>query len=50
VAKPDLMIVGRLRKAHGVHGEILVEPITDAPAEVYSAGRRLFAGTTDGRA
>jgi 16S rRNA processing protein RimM len=49
VAKPDLMIVGRLRKAHGVRGEILVEPITDAPAEVYSAGRRLFAGTTDGR-
>ncbi|HJU91171.1 MAG TPA: ribosome maturation factor RimM [Gemmatimonadaceae bacterium] len=48
MAKPDLVIVGRLRKAHGIRGDILVEPITDAPAEVLSAGRRLFAGTTDG--
>ncbi len=45
----DLVIVGRLRKAHGIRGDILVEPITDAPAEVYAAGRRLFVGTTDGR-
>ncbi len=46
---PELVIVGRLRKAHGVRGDILVEPITDEPAEVFSVGRRLFAGTTDGR-
>jgi 16S rRNA processing protein RimM len=45
---PALMIVGRLRRAHGVRGELVVEPITDAPAEVYTAGRRLFAGTTTG--
>ncbi|HEX6533048.1 MAG TPA: ribosome maturation factor RimM [Gemmatimonadaceae bacterium] len=45
---PELIIVGRLRKAHGIRGDLLVEPITDAPAEVFAAGRRLFAGTVDG--
>ena len=45
---PALIIVGRLRKAHGVRGDIVVEPITDAPAEVFTAGRRLFAGTVTG--
>ncbi|MEP6690261.1 MAG: ribosome maturation factor RimM [Gemmatimonadaceae bacterium] len=44
----DLVIVGRLRKAHGVRGDLIVEPITDAPAEVFAAGRRLFAGTAAG--
>jgi 16S rRNA processing protein RimM len=42
------MIVGRLRKAHGVRGDLVVEPITDEPAEVYTAGRRLFVGTATG--
>ena len=45
---PELIIVGRLRRAHGIRGELVVEPITDAPAEVYTAGRRLFAGTVAG--
>lgn len=45
---PELIIVGRLRKAHGIRGDLLVEPITDAPAEVFAAGRRLFVGTVDG--
>ncbi|MBX6332390.1 MAG: 16S rRNA processing protein RimM [Gemmatimonadaceae bacterium] len=45
---PELIIVGRLRKAHGIRGALVVEPITDAPAEVYTAGRRLFAGTVEG--
>lgn len=45
---PELIIVARLRKAHGIRGDLLVEPITDAPAEVFAAGRRLFAGTADG--
>lgn len=45
---PELLIVGRLRKAYGTRGELLVEPITDAPAAVYAAGRRLFPGTTAG--
>ncbi|HEX6967193.1 MAG TPA: ribosome maturation factor RimM [Gemmatimonadaceae bacterium] len=45
---PELMIVGRLRNAHGIRGDVIVEPLTDAPAEVFSAGRRLFAGTAEG--
>lgn len=45
---PELIIVGRLRKAHGIRGDLLVEPITDAPAELFAAGRRLFAGTATG--
>jgi 16S rRNA processing protein RimM len=42
------MIVGRVRKAHGIRGELLVEPITDAPDTVFVSGRRLFAGTATG--
>jgi 16S rRNA processing protein RimM len=42
------MIVGRVRKAHGIRGELLVEPITDAPDTVFVSGRRLFAGTVTG--
>ena len=45
---PELVIVGRLRNAHGVRGDVVVQPITDTPAEVFTAGRRLFAGTVDG--
>lgn len=48
MATPELIIVGRLRKAHGIRGDLVVEPITDAPAEVFSVGRRLFAGTATG--
>lgn len=48
MSAPEFMIVGRLRKAHGVRGDLVVEPITDAPAEVFSAGRRVFAGTAEG--
>ena len=43
-----LMIVGRVRKAHGIRGELLVEPITDAPDMIFVSGRRLFAGTASG--
>ncbi len=48
MSSPELVIVGRMRKSHGLRGELIVEPITDAPAEVFSAGRRLFAGDADG--
>lgn len=44
----QLIIVGRVRKAHGIRGDVVVEPITDDPDAVFSAGRRLFAGTVSG--
>ena len=47
-ATPEHAIVGRVRKAHGIRGELVVEPITDAPDAVFASGRRVFAGTVDG--
>jgi 16S rRNA processing protein RimM len=44
----ELAVVGRVRNAHGIRGDLVVEPLTDAPAEIFSAGRRLFAGTPAG--
>lgn len=41
-------VVGRVRRAHGIRGELLVEPYTDAPDAIFASGRRVFAGTTDG--
>ena len=48
MAAPAYVIVGRIRKSHGVQGDVVVEPITDAPAAVFAAGRRVFAGTPEG--
>jgi len=48
MSAPEWVIVGRLRKSHGLRGDIIVEPITDAPAEVFSAGRVLYAGDAAG--
>ena len=45
---PDLTIVGRVRRAHGIHGELVVEPLTDVPDAVFAPGRRVFAGTVAG--
>ena len=48
MSTPGFAIVGRIRRAHGIRGEVVVEPITDAPDAVFAPGRRLFAGTTQG--
>lgn len=48
-AADDLALVGLVRRAHGIRGELTVETFTDAPAEVFSAGRRVFVGTPQGR-
>ena len=45
---PDLTIVGRVRRAHGIRGELVIEPLTNAPDAVFAPGRRVFAGTVDG--
>jgi 16S rRNA processing protein RimM len=45
---PAFIIVGRVRKAHGIRGEVVVEPITDAPDAIFASGRRVFAGTASG--
>jgi 16S rRNA processing protein RimM len=48
VPAPEWVIVGRVRKAHGLEGELVVESITDRPAAIFAAGRRVFAGTSEG--
>ena len=44
----EFIIVGRVRKAHGIRGELVVEPITDAPEMIFAPGRRVLAGTARG--
>ncbi len=48
MSAPEFVIVGRIRRAHGLRGEVVVEAITDEPAAVFAAGRRVLAGTVDG--
>ncbi len=48
MSAPEQVIVGRIRKAHGVRGEVVVESLTDEPEAVFATGRRLLAGTVDG--
>ena len=48
MSAPEFAIVGRLRKAHGVRGEVVVEVITDTPDAIFAPGGRVFAGTADG--
>ena len=45
---PEWVIVGRVRKVHGLQGELVVEPITDRPDAIFASGRRVFAGTPTG--
>ena len=46
----DLVVVGRIRRSHGVKGVVVVEPTTASPEEVFVAGRELIAGTVKGEA
>lgn len=45
---PTHLIVGRVRRAHGIRGDLVVEPLTDAPDAIFAAGRRVLAGTVHG--
>jgi 16S rRNA processing protein RimM len=49
-APDDLVVVGRIRRAHGVFGVVVVEPMTAGADEVFTPGRRLLAGTVKGEA
>ncbi|MEO8200305.1 MAG: ribosome maturation factor RimM [Gemmatimonadota bacterium] len=41
MADSHLLVVGRLRKPHGLKGEVAVFPLTDDAASVFTPGRRL---------
>ncbi len=45
---PALAVVGMIRNAQGIRGEVVVEPITDAPEAVFASGRRVLLGDSKG--
>ena len=45
---PDCASVGRVRRPHGVRGELVVEALTDEPDAILAPGRRVFQGTHEG--
>ena len=40
--EPPHLLVGRLRKPHGLKGDCAVFPLTDEPAQVFAPGRELW--------
>ncbi len=44
MASDALAIVGLVRNAQGIRGEVVIELLTDAPDAVFASGRRVFAG------
>ncbi|HEU5304722.1 MAG TPA: ribosome maturation factor RimM [Gemmatimonadales bacterium] len=42
------VVVGRLRKPHGLKGDCTLFPLTDDPASVFAAGRELWVLGLDG--
>lgn len=46
-AATEFLVVGRVRNAHGLRGELAVESLTDEPDAVFASGRRLFVGRPD---
>lgn len=48
MSEPEYAIVGLIRKAQGIRGEVVIEPLTDKPDVVFASGSRVFAGTADG--
>lgn len=49
-ARPAHLIVGEIKKPHGIKGELFVLPATDDVALVYEPGRTLTVGDADGGA
>lgn len=48
MALPDCASVARVRRPHGVRGELAVEALTDEPDAILAPGRRVFQGTHEG--
>ena len=38
----EMALVGRVARAHGIHGQVIVNPETDFPAERFRPGAELF--------
>jgi len=46
---PTHLVVGLLKKPHGVKGDALIYPVTDEPETVFAVGRRLVVMDREGR-
>jgi 16S rRNA processing protein RimM len=46
--EPVQLVVGRIGRAHGIRGEVSVEPRTDEPERRFTDGARLQVRTPDG--
>ena len=46
---PPFLIVGHLARVHGNRGELLLNPLTDRPDEVFVSGAELRVGDSEGR-
>jgi 16S rRNA processing protein RimM len=40
----DVILVGTIERPHGLHGEVVVKPLTDFPAERFVPGARFATG------
>lgn len=47
---PTHLVVGLLKKPHGVKGDALIYPVTDEPEAVFAIGKRLAVLDREGRA
>ena len=45
---PAFAVVGMIRNAQGIRGEVVVEPLTDTPDIVFAPGRRVLVGDRSG--
>jgi len=43
-----MALVGRIHRAHGIKGELVVGLHTDAPDAIFAPGARVFVGNADG--
>lgn len=47
---PSHLVVGQIRKPHGIQGEVFVLPLTDHPGSVFAPGVVLLGADASGRA
>ncbi len=44
-----MIVVGQVRRAHGVRGALAVEPMVDAPDAIFASGAVIIAGDRHGK-
>lgn len=46
--EPEFLIVGQIKRPHGVRGEVFVVPLTDAPEAIFDLGSEILLGDAEG--